>query len=97
MNFDPKSCILILKDKSADIGFREDAADSLMYHPKNESIEALMEVLMDQSEDKELRREVAGCISSLWGEKGIDYEKLDKIPEKYKRELLNEYKLHMGE
>ena len=93
MIFDPQECIRLLKDKSVDEGIREDAADSLMHHPKQESVEAIFGALRDEKESKDFRLELAGCLGSIWSEIGIEEEKMNQIDGELRDELLHEYNL----
>ena len=96
MSFDPQECIRLLQDKAVDEGIREDAADSLMHHPKQESVEALFGLLMNEEEGKDFRLELAGCLGSIWSEIGIEEEKMNQIDGEFRDELLREYNLKMN-
>ncbi len=93
-NFDGEKCIELLLDKNLDPGVRSDAADSLMWYPEPQTCRAMLDVILDDSEDSELREETAECLGSLWAEMRYDEKDLLSIPEPYKAVLLNEMNLN---
>ena len=81
MGFDGDACIRLLRNKTEPEQDRVAAAESLMHFPRQEAIDALWDVLMDETDDEHIREEAAGSLGTLWIELGIDYERLVLVPE----------------
>ena len=53
----------------------------------------MLDVILDELEESDLRLEVAGCLGSLWAEMNYDEQDMESIPEPYRAELTREMKL----
>ena len=91
--FDGDTCIRLLLDKSLDPGLRGDAADSLMHYAKPQACRAMLGVIHDESEDFDLREEVAEYLGSLWAEMEYNQKDFDAIPEPFKAALVREFEM----
>ncbi len=94
MKFDGEKCIELLKDKSLGLADRIAAAESLIYYPKQQSYDALKNIIIDDSEESELREEAVECLGYLCYEMGINQKHLNSIPEPYKSEVIREIELN---
>lgn len=93
MHFDPRTCITTLKDRSADPGHREDAADNLMFQPTELVRTVMREIVLDESEDRDFRLEVAGCLGSVMADLKTDLIQETEIKEPFFSEMVREFNL----
>ena len=94
---DNSKCIEMLLDKSLDQGTREDAADSLMYHPEMRSCDVLLEIILDESEDEDFKLELSGTLGSILRDLKTMDHRVNELSQVYKQELLYEYNLLSNE
>jgi hypothetical protein len=72
MPFNGEKCIKLLNDKSLGLADRIAAAESPMHYPKQQSCDALKDIIIDESEGSELREEAVECLGYLCYEMGVD-------------------------
>ncbi len=89
-DIDGKYCCGVLLDRSADERDRVGAAEALMYFVDPSACDALWQVLVDESEDDNIREEAAGSRGSLWLQLGVDYSRLAKIPARFLNDALDD-------
>ncbi len=94
MIFDGDKCIELLKDKSFGLADRVAAAEGLLHYPKQQSCDILIHIIIDESENSELREEAVECLGYLFYEMEINLKHLSLIPEPYRSEVIREIELN---
>ena len=94
MAFDGEKCIELIRNSETDVADLIGAIESLMWHPCQDSCDALFELIMDESHEEYVRKEAAGSLGTLWIEMGVDRDRIKLIPSKFMHELTADFKLN---
>ena len=83
----PSGLISVLMDKTVEFGDRDDAAMDLGSYDGPEVEEALLKVVMDHTEDKDILESVVESVSEIWIRAGREYPGLVEKMHPVAREL----------
>src|ERR1700741_611920 len=91
MTFDPDACIRLLLDKSEPEYNRDAAAESLGYGDLGPSlpraVDALFQVVCDESDAFDIREEAAASLGQIWGRIGVDRTRFFQVPDDVRLEV----------
>lgn len=86
--YDEGACIKILLDRTQPLAERGAAAESLFAGQTATACAALLKVVLDETDDPQLREESAGTLGAIYNVIGVNHEVLVKIPSPYREEVL---------
>ena len=86
---DEAACIRILFDRTKPLFDRGVAAESLYTGQTPTATAALLQFILDDSQEVELREEAAGTLGDIYSIVGIDHQALEKMPDHYRDEVLS--------